>query len=185
MKKRRNGFVIAVILITVAISSRLLPHWHNFTAVGATGLFGAYYFRKQIWSYVIPIAAMWISDLLLNNWIYTAYMDGFVWFNETMLYVYVGFIAIVVIGQLIISKMTSSRILIASIAASVVFFLFSNFSSFLANPIFPKSGDGLLMAYAAGIPFFWNTLLSNILYTVFIFGVFHLVASRNVSFKLT
>ncbi|MBK8506327.1 MAG: hypothetical protein IPL46_31470 [Saprospiraceae bacterium] len=142
MKNGGNGFVIGMILIMVAISSRLLPHWHNFTAVGATGLFGAYYFRKQIWSIVIPLMAMWISDLLLNNWIYSAYMDGFVWFNEAMLYVYLGFVAIVLIGQVIISKMTSSRILIASIAASIVFFLFSNFASFWLIRFIRRQGMG-------------------------------------------
>jgi hypothetical protein len=183
MKNGGNGLVIGIVLILVAISSRLLPHWHNFTAVGATGLFGAYYYRKQVWAFAIPIIAMWISDLVLNNWIYAAYMDGFVWFNEAMLYVYLGFAAIVVTGQLIISKMNSSRILAASVAASIVFFLISNFASFLQNPVYPKSGDGLLMAYAAGIPFFWNTLLANMLYTALIFGVFHWATSRSLLYK--
>lgn len=176
--------MIGLILVIIAISSRLLPHWHNFTAVGATGLFGAYYYRKQVWAFVVPITAMWISDLLLNNWIYAAYMDGFVWFNEAMLYVYSGFAAIVVTGQLILSKMNGSRVLIASTIASLLFFLITNFGSMMQNPIYPKSGDGLMMAYAAGIPFFWNTLLSNILYTAIIFVVFRWVTSRGLSYKL-
>ena len=124
---RGNSVLIGATLIIIASGSRLLPHWHNFTAVGAAGLFGAYYFRKQIWAFIIPLLAMWVSDLLLNNWIYSAYNPEFVWFTETMLFVYLGFILLVLTGQICLTKLSGCRVLGASIAVSIVFFFISNF----------------------------------------------------------
>lgn len=179
-----HKMMIGSVLIIIAIASRLLPHWHNFTAVGATGLFGAFYFRRQIWALLIPILAMWISDLVLNNWIYAAYNPEFVWLTPYMTYVYLGIIALVITGQLVFAKLTGGRLLTASILGSLLFFLISNFGSFLVDPIYPKDSAGLLGAYIAGIPFFWNTLLSNIVYSLMLFGLYQWVSSRFPTIKV-
>ncbi len=185
MLKSRNSLIVALTLILIAGGSRLLPHWHNFTAVGATGLFAAFYFRKQVWAFLIPLSAMWLSDLVLNNLVYAAYNDGFVWFNERMIFVYLGFAGLVASGQFLIDRFHRGKILLASLVGSIVFFLLTNFGSFIQNPIYPKSGEGLMMAYTAGLPFFWNTLLGNVFYTVLIFAVYFWVASRKLLYKST
>lgn len=179
-----NKLAIGLVLVLIAAGSRVLPHWHNFTAVGATGLFSAYFFRKQLWAFLIPLAAMWVSDLLLNNWIYAAYNPDFVWVTRYMVFVYLGLIAMIFIGQILMTKVTASRVLGVSALTSLFFFLISNFGSFVYDPMYPKTAGGLGMAYIAGLPFFWNTLFSNIAYSLILFGVYHWISSRYPAIKL-
>lgn len=179
-----NKIAIGIVLIIIAVSSRLLPHWHNFTAVGAVGLFGAFYFRKQVWAFLVPLMALWISDLVLNNWVYSAYNPEFVWFTQYMIFVYIGMLALIITGQTLLCKFTGSRVLTASILASLIFFLISNFGSFLFDPIYPKDISGLSAAYLAGIPFFWNTLIANVIYSLILFGLFYWASLRFPSLRL-
>lgn len=183
MNKAGNGLITGTTLILIAAGSRLLPHWHNFTAVGAVGLFGAFYYRKQIWAFLLPLISMWISDLMLNNWVYSAYHEGFVWFTSKMLYVYFGFIGLVLVGHAIIKKLNGSRIFVASILGTIVFFLVTNFGSFMQDPIYPKTAEGLILAFTAGLPFFWNTLLSNLVYSSVFFGVYYWITERDWKYK--
>ncbi len=170
MKSGKHALLVGFILIVVAAFSRFMPHWHNFTAVGGAGLFGAYFFRNRIWAFILPLVAMWLSDLILNNIIYAAYYEGFVWFNETMIWVYVGFIALVAVGRVTIRSISIKNIVVGALAGSLVFFLISNFGSFVQNPVYPKSIGGLLMAYGAGLPFFLNTVLANVFFAGIFFG---------------
>ncbi|MDR2469910.1 MAG: hypothetical protein LBD27_05455, partial [Tannerella sp.] len=57
----RFGVICAFILL--AAMSRLIPHPANFAPVGGMALFGAAYFGKRLWAFLIPVLSMWISDL--------------------------------------------------------------------------------------------------------------------------
>lgn len=171
MKKQSQLLLIAIAMIFIAAASRFLPHWHNFTAVGAMGLFGAAYLPKK-YAFLVPLAALWISDLILNNVVYAAFYEGFVWFSMRSVFVYLGFLAIVAIGLVLFRSVNVKSVLVASVLGSVAFFLISNFGSFVVDPMYPKSPGGLTAAYAAGLPFFWNTLLANLFFSAVFFGSF-------------
>ena len=47
----------------------------NFTPIGAMALFGGAYLNNKYHAFLIPIASLWISDLVLNNFIYNFYTD--------------------------------------------------------------------------------------------------------------
>ncbi len=175
MKSEKKHWILILFMIAIAAGSRFIPHWHNFTAVGAMGLFGAAYLTSKYWSFIIPLLALWFSDLILNNVVYAAYQDGFVWFTDYAIFVYLGFAGIVVIGHILLKKVTIVNILGASLLASIVFFLISNFGSFLLDPMYPKNAGGLGAAYLAGVPFFWNGLLANVVYSFLLIGGFELV----------
>ncbi|MCB0689568.1 MAG: hypothetical protein KDC53_23675 [Saprospiraceae bacterium] len=184
MKISRNSqIVVGLALVIFAIGSRLLPHWQNFTAVGASGLFAAHYFRKQIWAFFIPLFAMWVSDLILNNLVYGAFNEGFVWFSKYMIFVYAGLVGMITIGQVMLKRIDGSRVLVASLIASLIFFLITNFGSFTFDPIYPKNAGGLFAAYVAGLPFFLNTLLSNVTYSLLLFGIYHWMSLRYPAVK--
>ena len=172
MSSKGRNWTIVVVMIFIAALSRFIPHWHNFTAVGAMGLFGAAYLQNRYLSYLIPLLALWFSDLILNNIVYAAYYDGFVWFSTYSIFVYAGFLGVVFVGTILLKKIQWTNMLAASVLASIVFFMISNFGSFLMDPIYPKTASGLGMAYAAGIPFFWNTLLANVFYSFLMIGGF-------------
>jgi len=175
----RSG-IISIMILAAALS-RLLPHPYNFTPIGAMGLFGAAYFSRKHLSFLIPFLAMWISDLLLNNLVYARlypefYGGNFVWFGN--LWVYASFAAIVGLGLLLLRRVKIGNLLLASILASALFFLVTNFGSWLADPRYLKTASGLAAAYAAGIPFFWNTLLGDLIYVGALFGAYEWAQSR-------
>src|SRR5437763_14129911 len=54
-----------VAMIAAAAATRIIPHPWNFTAVGAMCLFGGAHFRRQWQAFLVPIAALVISDVVL------------------------------------------------------------------------------------------------------------------------
>lgn len=174
MKNQQNwglGFLLSILCL--AAFSRLLPHPPNFTPVGAISLFGAAYFSRKYLAILLPLIALWLSDLVLNNVVYAQqfpeFYPGFTWFGVPA--VYLGFVLIVMLGWTILTRITAGKLLIASLTASVLFFLVTNAGAWWVDPIYPKNAGGLVAAYTAGIPFFWNTLLGDLLYTGVLFGI--------------
>lgn len=146
-------------LILVAALTRLLPHPPNFTAIGAIALFGGAYLSDKRWAFLIPLAAMLISDLFLG-------------FHQTMIYVYAAFMLIICIGFLLRSKISVWRVGGAAIGSSVLFYLITNFGVWLGGTLYPLTWEGLVSCYVAAIPFFRYTLLSNLIFSGVLFGVF-------------
>ena len=168
-------FGIITLMILAAALTRLLPHPHNFTPIGAIGLFGAAHFSRKHLAIVVPFVALWLSNLLLNNLVYAKmypdfYGDSFIWFGATAPYVYGAFALIIGLGFLVLRTVKVRNLLAASLGASVLFFLVTNAGSWWASPQYTKDFTGLLAAYTAGIPFFWNTLLGDLFYIGVLFG---------------
>ncbi len=170
MKNKR--FLIITGFIVLAVLSRILPHPYNFTPLGAIALFGAAYFTDKKWAILIPLIAMWISDLILNNFIYTAFFEGFTLFNSGMIWIYGSLILIALLGMKFLQKITLPRVLGSAVGASVIFFIVSNFGVWLTSPMYPLNLGGLAACYTAAIPFFHNTLAGDIVYCATLFGAF-------------
>ncbi len=159
MFKNQNTLSIVTIasLILVGAFSRVLPHPPNFTAVGAIALFAGMHLRDKRLSFLIPIACMVITDLII----------GF-GFDP---YVYVSFAIIVALGILIQNNKKLFPILATSIAGSILFFMITNFSVFIGSNMYPQNFQGLIACYVAGIPFSYNNLLADLFYnSVFFFA---------------
>ena len=69
MINSRNRFYFVLGLILIAAFSRTIPHYPNFTPLCAIALFGAKYFRSRNLAFLIPIVALWFSDVIINNFI--------------------------------------------------------------------------------------------------------------------
>jgi hypothetical protein len=175
---------IAVILILLAALTRLLPHPPNYTPLAAIGLFGAAYLQRRWLAWMVPFAALFLTDLLLNNVLYSTYFTGFTLITSWYIYAAIGLV--VLLGWFFLrDNVSPQRVLGASLSASVVFFLVSNFSTWAQTVIYPKTFAGLLSCYAAGIPFFGNTVLGDLIFSAVLFGGYawvlrsKLVAVRN------
>ena len=167
-------------LILLAAASRLLPHWPNFGPVGAMALFGAASFSRKWMALVVPFAALYLSDLALNNLVYGEYYTGFYWGFST--WVYVGFLLTVLLGFGMLRNRNFSwlRILGATGAGTAVFFLLTNFGVWLSSGMYPRSGAGLIAAYTAGLPFLLNSAAGNTLFAGLLFGAARYLSSRPV-----
>jgi hypothetical protein len=174
MKKNKLTVRFGVIsmIILIAALSRLIPHPANFSPIGGMALFGAACYGKRRWAFIVPILSMWISDLILNNVVYGSYFDHFVWFYSGSGFTYGAFALIVTAGLFILKKIKIPRLIAASLAASVIFFLVSNFGVWFSSGMYPQTLSGLEACYVAGLPFFRNTVAGDLVYSAILFGAF-------------
>lgn len=181
MMKLQNKKPIYLVagMILVAAFSRLIPHYPNFTAVGATALFGAAYIDRKVLSILIPVVAVWLSDLVLNNLVYASYYDGFTLFAPGSIWIYLGMAAIVLLGWGIFKKVTIWRFLGGAVGATAVFFLVTNFGHW-AGPfsLHPKNTGGLIATYFDGLPFALNSLAGNVVFGAALFGAYYLLTRQ-------
>jgi len=176
-KKLTLRYSVITAMILLAALSRLIPHPANFAPIGGMALFGAAYYTRKVWAYAIPIISMWISDLILNNVIYDGYFDKFVWFYPGSLFTYAAFALIVLMGTFTLKKVRVARLLFSALGASIIFFVVSNFGVWISGTMYPKDISGLTACYVAGIPFFKNTLLGDLVYSAILFGLFEVSLS--------
>jgi hypothetical protein len=160
----REAPVMVFVLIVLAAASRLLPHPPNFAPVAALGLFaGAMLGRRAAW--LVAFAALLASDLVL----------GF-YHPMSMLWNYLAFGSCLLVGSGLLSRSrTWARTGGAVLASAVSFFLLSNFGMW-ASGYYPRTWAGLVECYIAALPFFRNTLASDVLYSAVLFGGHALLA---------
>ena len=157
--------MLAYLYVILALAFRLVPHpasW-NFTPVAASLLFfGARGSRRQMW---IPVAALIASDLLLNRFVYH-YATDF-----SFLFTFAWYAAMVLLGGTLRSKTTAVRVVGAALAASVSFFLLSNFAVWSLGTMYPHTPAGLETCFVAAIPFFRGTLAGDVAFSALMFGL--------------
>lgn len=159
----RNIFIVSSLLL--AIIGRLIPHAPNFTPVAAMALFGGATLSNKRLAYILPIIAMFLSDLIIG-------------FHSTMWAVYLAFVATVFIGTKINGNIKPLNVVTASIASSSLFFIVTNFAVWLGSTLYPQNVTGLIECYIAAIPFFYNGLIGDLFYSGILFIVFALAAQR-------
>jgi hypothetical protein len=175
MNKR---FLILSGLILAAAISRLIPHPYNFAPIGAMSLFGAAYFSDKKFSFIMPLVAMFISDLLINNILYASFYKSFTLFTPGFYWIYGAIALIVLTGMFLLKKISFTRVLTGSLAASVIFFVITNIGTWIGNPMYPQTFQGLILCFEAAIPFFHNTLVGDVFYCGVLFGGFEFIKAQ-------
>lgn len=170
--EKQNTLKFVLILILVAAFSRIIPHPHNFTPVGGIAVFGSYFLGRKIWAFLVPLFSLWLSDLFINNIVYPIqfpqYYEGFTLFGS--FWVYSSFLLMIPLSWKLLSTFSLPRLALTGFSTAGLFFLITNFGSWLNNPMYLQNFSGLLTSYAAGLPFFQNTLLGDICYLAILFG---------------
>lgn len=158
----RNTTIIALILGGALL--RLVPHAPNFSPIAAIALFGGAYLTNNYLKFVVPIAALLISDLFL----------GF--YGWGMLATYGSFAAIIGLGMLIRNNKSAVRVAGSSILGSVLFYLVTNFAFLYPVTLYSHDLTGIVASYTAAIPFFQNALFGDLFYNTIWFGGFYLLS---------
>jgi hypothetical protein len=153
--------------MTVAAGAARLVQNLNFAPVGALSLFAGA--RLRGWqAYALPIALMALTDPLRGG------------YSAATPFVYVSFLISVWFGAKL--RRTENPVWIGgmALAGSVQFFLLSNLPAWLFYPEYAHNVSGLISCYAAALPFYRNTLLSDLAYTAVLFGL-HALLSRRIA----
>ena len=160
-----SRFWLITIMVSAAAFTRLIPHPPNFTAVGAIALFGGAYFSEKKFAFIIPMLAMLLSDLIIG-------------FHNGMLSVYLSFVIIVGVGIVLSRNIKFKNVVAASLFSSILFFVLTNFQMWVLSPLYAKNIGGLGACYAAAIPFFHYTVLSDLVFVGLLFGLFATIQNK-------
>ena len=171
--------LILIGIIFIASLSRLIPHIPNFSPLGAISLFGAAFFKEKWKAILVPISATWVSDLFINNIIYSHYNLNFVWFYQGFHWVILSYIFIIFLGRFLLKNSLSIfRLGLGALFSGVIFFIISNFGVWMSGVMYSKDFAGMISCYLAGIPFFKGTILGNFFYVPVLFGTYYLLQKR-------
>ena len=160
-------------IVAAAALARLVPHPPNVTPIAAMALFGGACFANRKMAYLLPLAAMLLSDLVLGC---TRY--GLWSMLAIQPVVYACFLATTALGQLIKDRRSVWQVGAATVASSVLFFLVTNLAVWATGRLYPLTGSGLVACYVAGIPFFGNNFLGDVGFTLILFGGLELLENR-------
>jgi hypothetical protein len=149
-----------------AIVIRLLPPACYVTPLGAMLLSSGPTFRSKRDSLLVPLGAV-----LLSNYAVIHFIQGghFPWFSP---YTWTGFLLVGVLGWTLRNELSVTRVLVASVAGSVTFFLISIFEVWMGWRLYPPTLGGLVDCYAADLPFFRNSLVGDLAYCCLMFGTY-------------
>lgn len=184
MKSTRSVILALVLMIVVAALYRIIPNRPpNFAPQLAIAIFGgAIFIKNKKWAFSLPLVSMILSDLLYQA-LYTtgnASIPGF-YEGQWQNYLLIG--ALVAFGFLM-KKINVVNIAISSVAASATFFVLSNFVVWAGwqgtrGLNRPRTFDGLMMTYVDGLPFYWNSLVSTLLFSGVLFGGWYLLTRKH------
>ena len=142
---------ISIGILIALTASRIIPHPPNFTSLIALSFYvPALFGRKYIFSVIL---AFFITDLIIgihSNLIFT--------YGSVFL---IGFLANY------FNKSFTNRI-IGVVLGSLIFYIVSNFGVWLTSGLYPKTIDGIIYCYFLALPFFNNTVISTLIYSVLI-----------------
>lgn len=176
MKRKNILLIIGIILL--AIVYRMLPIQTNFSPINAIFLFSGAVLTHKYSKLLLVLGLVFLSDFILNNTVLRGFFDqeGVVWFSNYMIFNYVSFILIAVIGHFVKYNKVPS-IIIGSLASSILFFFITNSGAWMSDltGIYPNGFSGLMASLVAGLPFVGWTILSDLLFSVILFGSYYLV----------
>ncbi len=112
--KFRLALALIVLAAITRLSLNLLPAPpHNFSPIAAMGLFGAACFNRRWLALAVPFAALFLSDLFLNNVIYRQFYTEFTLI--TSWWIYAAFGLVMLIGWAALRQKTSPARVIAPV----------------------------------------------------------------------
>jgi hypothetical protein len=150
--------VMVVLLISFAIFARVMPHPANFAPIAAIAIFGGAILPRR-WAVLLPLAAIILSDLVIGM-------------HSLFLLTWGVFAAIALLSNYWLRNINVVNVGLASIGASVLFYLVTNFGVWAEGRMYPMTIEGLMSSYYNALPFFRNTLMGDMAYTAMLFGTY-------------
>ncbi len=158
MNDRRFTVGLALLLVSLGVALRLLPHPANFAPVAAIALFGGAVLPRKLALWV-PMVAMIVSDSVIG-------------FYDMMPVTWVCYGLIALAGTAFLRELRTVHIAVVTMASSLFFFVVTNFAVWISSGMYDHTWAGLIQCYSLALPFFRNTLASDAVYTAMLFGVF-------------
>lgn len=170
------ALIAVFVLATRVLAMKLLGQPVYFAPMDALALFCGCYLGFSVFAFVLPLAAIVISDQVINLMFYSApslsttgpFYPGWYW-------QYVSYILLVVLGAAIKPSSSAAKTAGISLVGSVAFFLLSNFGVWFSTPMYPATVTGLAECLTMGLPFLKQTIAADLFFCAVFFGSFELL----------
>ncbi|MDQ8006179.1 MAG: DUF6580 family putative transport protein [Pedobacter sp.] len=186
MERKSNARLLVLLtFIAVVIGLRMVAPLSsdfsmlaNFTGIGAVAIFSGSYFRNKFAAYLLPMLVLLLSDLGLavvmgKNW---AFYTG--WY-----YTYIAFALMVLVGQLLVKKVTIGNVFAASLVGVFIHWIISDFGVWFGSTFYPQTLAGFWACLVAAIPFELKFLYGTLIYGVIMFVGFEALKAKFPSLK--
>jgi hypothetical protein len=151
-----GGMIFAAALFRALPSPEYRPP--NLAPIGAMALFGGAAILDRRLAFGIPLAAMFISDLFID-------------FDASRLWVYGAIALITLLGRTLQNHRRNPLAVIGgSLAASLLFFVVTNFGVWLMSGWYTRTISELVRCFALAVPFFRHTVTGDLLFSALLFG---------------
>jgi hypothetical protein len=178
---------VLIIMIIEAAAFRLVQSspvfslLSNVSPVGAIALFGGCYFADRWKAFVVPLASLFLSDVLLNR---MYYFDTWVFFYSDAYWIYGSFALIVMLGHFV-KKVTILNVIAAGVGAALIHWIVSDFGLWATGgrdvttglPFTPDL-TGLMRCYVLALPYLQNMIVGNLVFCGVLFGSFEWIKNR-------
>ena len=161
---------VLIAMIAFAVGVRLLISFapgvfpYNFTPVEAIALFGGAYFSDKRLAFIVPLAAMFVADLIIG-------------LHPLIPVIYACIAAIVFIGFSLRDKIGVVRVVAGGVAGSILFFAVISFVEWLIGDT-AYCRAGIVSCYVAAIPFLKASLAGTLVWSAVLFGGFEALRQR-------
>jgi hypothetical protein len=179
MQQKKNIILTFLAFIVIASLYRIIPGRPvGFAPQIAIALFAGAVISNKKYAFALPLISMLIGDLVFEL-LYRTGLNNFGGFYEGQILNYILFAGITALGFLI-NTSKKMQIVAGSIAAPTAYFFISNFAVWISGGGFnrPKTIEGLMTAYADGIPFYQGSLMATLLFSAIFFGTY-LLSKKN------
>ncbi|MBU3677699.1 MAG: hypothetical protein FGM54_11055, partial [Chitinophagaceae bacterium] len=129
--------------------------WYHLVPMAALGLFTGSILNNNRWAFLMPLAGMFLSDIGLS--LFTN-IPGFYGLSQVVNYAALA--AVVVLGKQL-QQRNAIKIGAYSIAGTLLFFIISNFGTYLSG-YYGYSLANLRECYIMAIPFYKNEFATSL-----------------------
>lgn len=156
----------AMMSLGIAIDPQSNAYPWNFSPALAFGLYGGALLTRRAAGLFAPAAVYLAGDL--GIWLLTGRAD---WaFYSYQPAVYGALMLCAACGWRLRSDRTWTGVFGCAVLAPVLFFLITNFATWLGSGLFPQTFSGLVACYAAGLAHHRNLLVSTLLFSGLLFS---------------
>lgn len=148
---------IVVLFFLLVAATRFMPHPPNFTPLTSMALVAGVILPRRSFAWIVPLLILIITDF-------------FIGFHSTWLSVYGSFLLIGLIGTFLGPTPNMGSTVTAILGSGLLFFLITNLQVFFVTDFYEKSLYGLMACYAAGLPFYRNMLMGDLIFGVIFFA---------------
>ena len=144
-------FKISMAIFLALATSRFIPHPPNFTSLITLSFYVPIFFGIRF----IPVV---IFSFALTDFV--------IGFHSTMIFTWGS---VLLIGFLVkFFHINMIRRILGVLVGAIIFFIFTNFGVWMVSGYYEISLAGLVTCYVLAIPFFSNTILATIFFSIII-----------------